>query len=286
MLEVRARLVHAERSFVRAVAAVILLVAFPVVGDAFTVAALEKAVITFEVGTVFLVREIFTVVIGVTFEHRRDTFSRVTAELVRFAGYGSAVLLLVRIVETIIRTVANPGLLDTSAIGAREVPRGARGFIGFRLWVEFASLQIGRQHFSLGASTAGNKSLRGVVRDGEAELLAAMRRGEAGVRGGQVLGTLTVHLDAVEAVALVDLNDEGLVASVPLVHPEDGVVPPLRHVEPFIEDDEREGVPDAGRGDHLHVGAVQVRELNVIQQRVAPVNLVGEVVDGQAVGPA
>jgi len=50
--------------------------------------------------------------------------------------------------------------------------------------------------------------------------------------------------------------------------------------------DYRERVSDQRGIDGLHVGAVQVRMLDVVQQRVAPVQPVRGEVDGQTVGPS
>ena len=54
------------------------------------------------------------------------------------------------------------------------------------------------------------------------------------------------------------------------MQPDDGVQPPVRHVDELVVDDEGEGVPDHPGADGLDVGAVQLGVLDVVEERVAP----------------
>ena len=76
--------------------------------------------------------------------------------------------------------------------------------------------------------------------------------------GGDLLGGHAEDLDAVQSVGLLHLLHDHLVASVGLVHLDDGVQPPVSDVEEVLVDDEGEGVADETGGDGLHVLTVQV----------------------------
>ncbi len=82
------------------------------------------------------------------------------------------------------------------------------------------------------------------------------------------------------------LLDDSLVGAGVLVHLDDGVEPPVGDEDLLAEDDEGEGVPDEPGADGLDVGAVQAGVLDVVEQRVAPVQPVLLVVHGESVGPA
>jgi len=70
--------------------------------------------------------------------------SRRAVELVLRAGGRSTVLGLVRIIQTIVVAVADPGLGDATLVFAGEVPSvGARRKWGFGVGVRAASLSVG-----------------------------------------------------------------------------------------------------------------------------------------------
>ena len=68
------------------------------------------------------VRRVATVVIRVTAERIGDAATRRALELVGGTGRFGAVLILIRIVQTVVVSVANPSFRDAPLVVARKIP--------------------------------------------------------------------------------------------------------------------------------------------------------------------
>lgn len=115
-------LVEYLTSFVTSIAAIVLGVAFPGGRNAPAVVAGELGGVASDVDATRLIRRITAVVIRVTSERIGDAAAGGALELVSRAGRLGAVLILVRIVETVIISVTNPSHGDAALVIAREIP--------------------------------------------------------------------------------------------------------------------------------------------------------------------
>ena len=167
-------------------------------------------------------------------------------ELVLGAGRGRAVLGLVRVVQAIVISVADPSLRNAALVLAGEVPGvGASWQRRFGVRVRAASLAVRVQPLAVGAATPGRDAdAGGVGGNRETELLAAAVVQVARVARDDGLSILAVDPDAVEPVALLHLLNNLLAISGDLVHLDDGVQTPVSDVKLVRIDDQGEGVSD------------------------------------------
>lgn len=109
-------------SFIATVAAIVLGIAFPGGRDATAVVASELGGVASDVYAARFVRRVATVVIRVTAERIGDAATRRALELVGGTGRFGAVLILIRIVQTVVVSVANPSFRNAPLVVARKIP--------------------------------------------------------------------------------------------------------------------------------------------------------------------
>lgn len=109
-------------SFVAAVSAIVLGIAFPGGRDTAAVVASELGRVASDVDAARLVRRIAAIVVRVAAERVGDATARRALELVRGTSGLGAILIFVRIVQAIIVAVANPRFGDASLVVARKIP--------------------------------------------------------------------------------------------------------------------------------------------------------------------
>ena len=120
---------------------------------------------------------------------------RRAVELVLRTGRRSTVLGLVRIIQTVVISIADPGLRNATLIFAGEIPSiWTRRKWRFRVGVGSASFTVGRKGFSVRTSAPSDDAdARRVRRDGEAELLTPAVVGMTGVTVNNFLGFLKME---------------------------------------------------------------------------------------------
>jgi len=121
-------------------------------------------------------------------------------------------LLLIRVVKAVVIPVTDPSLRDAALVRTSEVP-GIGAGLDWRLLVRISDtiLLVIRESFPVGTGTSLNEAGSSVIgRNWEAELLTPSVLKEARVAAVDALVVTTEHLDAIEAVPLLDRADDPL----------------------------------------------------------------------------
>jgi len=168
----------------------------------------------------------------------------------------------------------------------------------FPIGILRATSPIALKTFSIGASAYLSKpwhwlhvgerdgiGARRIIRNSEAEFLAATVINLARMIGCRDLNVATENLYAVEPVSSRFTDQNGLLLASFFVQSDNSVEAPIGDVHPILMNGDGKRMTDKPRIHRPYIRAVQVRVLYVIQQSVAPVQSILVKVDRQTVRP-